>query len=198
MTQQRIQRGLVHRGGNPDWGTYFLNPKERRLKKLLTNVVYPYKNIKRKLFKGQDYAPPPNWTVGAFVILQNADGHVLWVQRTDNGKWNLPGGRVEPKEAPWDAAVREAKEETGFDVRIKELTGVYTKSATQDMVLQFTAEVITGELTTGPESADFRYVPKGEEGDDFAPLHVLRVADALNPDRDNPIVAYQEPQKGWQ
>lgn len=54
-------------------------------------------------------------------------GFLLRIQRRgDSHKWGFPGGAVEPGEAPEMTAVREAKEETGLDVSIGKLIGVYT------------------------------------------------------------------------
>jgi len=43
-----------------------------------------------------------------------------------NGYWVLPGGRVEKNETVEQACIREAKEETGLDVKIVKMTGVYS------------------------------------------------------------------------
>lgn len=54
-------------------------------------------------------------------------GFLLRIQRRgDSHKWGFPGGAIEPGEAPEMTAVREAKEETGLDVSIGKLIGVYT------------------------------------------------------------------------
>jgi 8-oxo-dGTP diphosphatase len=43
-----------------------------------------------------------------------------WKERPDvHGKWELPGGQLEFKEQPEQAAKREAKEESGYDVEVK-------------------------------------------------------------------------------
>lgn len=52
------------------------------------------------------------------IILNNEQTEVLLVKRADVPVWVLPGGGVEPGEAPEAALVRELKEETGFEVDI--------------------------------------------------------------------------------
>ncbi len=59
------------------------------------------------------------------------DGFSLWMQiRTDDGPlkglWEFPGGNWEPNETPVEAAVREVKEETGFDVSETDLKLIQT------------------------------------------------------------------------
>lgn len=184
LTRRQLRSVLSHQGGPPVWHTFQLSWRERVLLPVLTYVIYPFKNLRRRLLRQPAYIPPPSWTIGVFVCIRNESGAVLWVQRTDNGRWNLPGGGVESMEPPWEAAIREAKEETGLDVVLTDLTGVYTKPREQEMIFMFSADVIGGELTTGPESADFRYVLSGDEDDTFLPLHIIRVADAIDPDRD--------------
>lgn len=41
------------------------------------------------------------------------------------GTWNFPGGRIEPGETMFEAAIREVKEETGYEVQLTGTTGVY-------------------------------------------------------------------------
>lgn len=52
----------------------------------------------------------------ASVAVVNADGRVLFGKRRDNGRWTLPGGHLEPGEAPIVGAARELAEETGIVV----------------------------------------------------------------------------------
>ena len=57
----------------------------------------------------------------------NENGEVLLQKRTDFDAWGFPGGAIELGETPEMAAIREIKEETGLDVEIIELIGVYTE-----------------------------------------------------------------------
>lgn len=75
------------------------------------------------------------------------------------GHWCLPAGFVELEETPRQCAVREAKEETGLDIRVKELFGVY---AGQDdprvrvVLIIYLTEMIGGELRAGDDASDVR------------------------------------------
>jgi ADP-ribose pyrophosphatase YjhB (NUDIX family) len=65
--------------------------------------------------------------LGANAAIFDQNGKILLMKRTDNQKWCMPCGLNEVGESPEQAAVREAKEETGLDVRVLELVGVYTR-----------------------------------------------------------------------
>lgn len=56
----------------------------------------------------------------------NDYGEVLLQRRGDSGKWGFPGGAIELGETPEEACIRELKEETGLDVDIESLIGVYS------------------------------------------------------------------------
>ena len=60
--------------------------------------------------------------------LLNDEGKVLLQKRGDSGKWGFPGGAIELGETPEETAVRELKEETGLDVEVESLIGIYTDS----------------------------------------------------------------------
>lgn len=56
------------------------------------------------------------WLPGATAVILDAEDRLLLVRRTDNGKWALVSGIVEPGEDPAVALVREVEEETGVVV----------------------------------------------------------------------------------
>jgi ADP-ribose pyrophosphatase YjhB (NUDIX family) len=63
-------------------------------------------------------------SLGASVaIIRN--GQVLLTKRADVEVWTLPGGGVETGESVAEAAIREAREETGLEVRLLRLVGIY-------------------------------------------------------------------------
>jgi ADP-ribose pyrophosphatase YjhB (NUDIX family) len=59
------------------------------------------------------------------VLPRDQDGNVLLVRNADDGRWATIGGTVEPDEPPEVAACREAKEEAGIDVELRDLVGVF-------------------------------------------------------------------------
>ena len=64
---------------------------------------------------------------GSHVILFKDDSkrEVFLVYRSDYPIWTTTGGAVEKREIPQETAIREAYEETGFDIEIKKYLGVY-------------------------------------------------------------------------
>ncbi len=62
--------------------------------------------------------------VGCDVFVVDAANPVLLVKRSDNGRWALPGGCQDLGETPAQCAVREVKEESGFDVAAVKLAAV--------------------------------------------------------------------------
>ena len=94
----------------------------------------------------------PQFTLGAFGIIFNEKREVLLCHRRDRDLWNLPGGGVEKNESPWEAVIREVKEESGFDVKIKYLSGVYFKREKEEVIFAFMCEIIGGVPTLNEEA----------------------------------------------
>ena len=65
------------------------------------------------------------WFGVAVAVLD--DGKILLTRREDFAVWCLPGGAVDDGESPAQAAVREVREETGLEVELTRLVGVYSR-----------------------------------------------------------------------
>lgn len=83
---------------------------------------------------------------GAATFIFDADGRVLLIKE-DYGerRWSLPGGTVEPGESPIDAAVREALEEIGCEVRLSGLVGIALFRWGPLTTTAFVGEIVSGE-----------------------------------------------------
>jgi 8-oxo-dGTP diphosphatase len=80
--------------------------------------------------------------LGVFAIILDGQKRVLLCHRRDHDLWNLPGGRLETGEAPWQGVIREVKEETGLDAQVVRLAGVYSKLDVNEVVLSFVCAVV--------------------------------------------------------
>lgn len=179
--KSRLTRTFGFADAYPECYVQPLSWRAKIARQLLVNVIYPWKNWQRKRRNQAPYEPPPLWETSAFTVIQNEDGEVLWVKRTDQDVWNLPGGRGQVEEPPWETAVRETKEETGLDVALNNLTGVYLyDSDPPHIVFVFTATTIGGELTASAESAAFAHYAMGAEPANTVQQHLERVEDALS------------------
>ncbi|HVX44807.1 MAG TPA: NUDIX domain-containing protein [Mycobacteriales bacterium] len=117
--------------------------------------------------------------LGVNVVIRDERGRVLLARRDRPPIWNLPGGGVEPNEAPWDAAIRETREEVGLQVRIDRLTGVYDRSPDGDPVLVFRALITGGELTTTAESTELGWFDPAALPEPINPYQRLRITDGV-------------------
>ncbi|MBC8280559.1 MAG: NUDIX domain-containing protein [Chloroflexi bacterium] len=101
------------------------------------------------------------------IIFDGPREKVFLTRRADNGRWCMPGGVMEPGESAEEACVREALEETGLQVRVTRLVGIYTNpdavveyedgNRFQALDLAFEAEVIGGEPKLTEETTEYGY-----------------------------------------
>ena len=114
-------------------------------------------------------APRANSIVVAVTAaVRNAQGELLLIERTDNGLWALPGGGQDIGESVVQAARREVWEETGIEVEITGLSGIYSDprhviayddgEVRQEFSLCFHARPLNGEPRSSSESSQARWV----------------------------------------
>ncbi len=126
----------------------------------------------------------------AAAAIFDDQGRILLHQRTDNGRWALPGGTMETGETADQCVIREVKEETGFDVEVVRLIGVYSDPVHTTITypdgntiayvsLLFECRVLGGKATLCDESAAIDWFDPRALPQPFHPGHIPRVADAL-------------------
>lgn len=102
----------------------------------------------------------PKLVAGAIIEF---DGGILLIKRAIEpgyGKWTFPGGFVERGEVAEAAAQREALEETGVEVEVTGIVGLYTYEGQIPAIAVFTARVTGGEPAPLDETLDVRSFPR--------------------------------------
>jgi 8-oxo-dGTP diphosphatase len=96
----------------------------------------------------------PKPTVDILIEIEGRPGTLVFIERKHEPHgWALPGGFVDEGEWIADAAVREAKEETGLDVELVELFHVYSNPR-RDPRLHTVSTVFIGRARGEPKGAD--------------------------------------------
>jgi 8-oxo-dGTP diphosphatase len=133
------------------------------------------------------------FTIGAFAMIFDEQGRVLLCHPRDNDVWNLPGGGVESGEMPTEAVMREVMEETGLEVDIERLVGVYGKIGKDEYVFSFICSITGGSLYTSDDSIEYRYFELDNLPSNTAPKHAERILDTLDV-QDQPVFRRQTAQ----
>ena len=129
-------------------------------KKLITKT----ENERERLFcqNCQEFIYKNPIPVVAGVILEQGN-RILLIKRGMEpciNKWALPSGFIEINESPKECIIREIKEETNLNCRIKYLFGVYQQKGWRYesvIVLAYLLDIITGEAKAGDDAIDVCY-----------------------------------------
>ncbi len=122
----------------------------------------------------------------------NKNGEVLLQKRADCNKWGFPGGAIELGETPEMAAKREVKEETGLDVEVNKLIGIYTDSdvvcvngdKVHSICIGYEMSIVGGELICDEnETLELKYFSLNDMPELFCKQHEELLRD-VKKDRD--------------
>ncbi|MFI6308370.1 NUDIX hydrolase [Amycolatopsis thailandensis] len=121
-----------------------------------------------------DYLNDPNApkansiAVAVSVFIQDDDGRILMIRRTDNDLYSIPGGQLELGETLAQAAVREVREETGIECEVTGVVGLYSNpnhviayddgEVRQEFSICFRANLLGGDLRTSSESKEVHWI----------------------------------------
>ncbi|MFD0305092.1 NUDIX domain-containing protein [Streptomyces sp. NPDC127119] len=145
-------------------------------------------------------APQANSVVPSVTAVVRDDaGRLLLIHKTDNDLWALPGGGHDIGERIGDTVVREVAEETGIDVEVDSIVGIYTDpehvlayddgEVRQQFSICFRARPVGGSLRTSSESKEVRWVaPTDLDGLVIHPSMMLRIRHGLDESRHHPYI----------
>ena len=123
-------------------------------------LALPEEAIRERFRNELGYITPK---VGSDAAIFNEKGEILLMDRADGTGWCLPCGWVDPNERPVDTAVREVREETGLEVEVVRLVGVFTREpnagggAHTMVAIVHLCQIVGGELRLSHEGNDLRY-----------------------------------------
>jgi ADP-ribose pyrophosphatase YjhB (NUDIX family) len=126
----------------------------------------------------------PTPKVGCSVAAFDSDGRAVLILRADNRRWALPGGYAEIGTPPSLNALREFREETGFEAELERLVGVYDNmhfgsvSPHHFYICLFRARVTAGAAAVSEETLEVRLFDTGVLPAEMSELQRTMVRDA--------------------
>lgn len=129
----------------------------------------------------------------AVIVAVIRDEKILLTKRDDFEIWCLPGGVVDENESLAEAAIREIREETGVEVELNGLVGVYSRlgGVRDEHAVLFRGTPTGGQLRTqSGETIEAAYFPYDSLPEDILLGHRRRILDAI--DNAHGLVVKQE------
>lgn len=124
-------------------------------------------------------ATTPKHSVSVAGIVIRDDDRVLVIKRDDNGHWEAPGGVLELDESFEAGVRREVLEETGLDVSVERLTGVYKNLTRGIVALVYRCRPAGGEPHPTEEAREICWMTREEVESTMVPAFAVRVLDAF-------------------
>ncbi len=142
----------------------------RRLLDISSEIFAEYTGVSsermQSLFLDETGYATPKVDVRAAIF---RDGKILLVKEKMDGLWSMPGGWADVNEAPSAMVAREVREESGLDVRVDKLIGVFEANRDRDPVqvyhaykVVFLCEILGGEMRTSNETTAVDLFPEDQ------------------------------------
>jgi ADP-ribose pyrophosphatase YjhB (NUDIX family) len=107
------------------------------------------------------------------AVVENDEGRILLIRRSDNGNWALPGGALDVGESLVQAVIREVEEETGVICEVRGVVGIYSDprhvilytsndEVRQEFSVLFVGRNVGGRIRTSDESTRVEWVSRGD------------------------------------
>lgn len=114
----------------------------------------------------------------AAAIFDDSGENVLLIKRRDNGRWEPPGGVLELDETIEDGLRREVREETGAEIEVGPLTGIYKNMTHGIVALVFSCRVNSAPAPSSAEAAIVKWHSAAALRDLLDEAYAVRVLDA--------------------
>ena len=161
--------------------TDYEKQRYKRLTEITTEIVEHHTSLEKEtvekvMMKQPGYATP-KIDVRAAVL---KDDKILLVQEISDERWAMPGGWADVGDIPSEVAIRETKEESGYDVKPVKVIGVYDANRLGGQLeffhafkIVFLCELMGGEAATSDETQAVGFF----NFDDLPPLSRNRTND---------------------
>lgn len=114
----------------------------------------------------------------AAAIFDESGENVLLIKRRDNGHWEPPGGVLELDETIEEGLRREVREETGAEIEVGPLTGVYKNMTHGIVALVFRCRIASTLLEQSPEASQVAWRTLDSVPSLMPQAYVVRLSDA--------------------
>jgi ADP-ribose pyrophosphatase YjhB (NUDIX family) len=162
--------------------TDYEKQRYKRLTEITAEIVEHHTDLKSeeviKVLMAQPGYATPKIDVRAAVI--NDEGKILLIKEVMDKKWAMPGGWADVGNIPSEVAIRESKEESGYDVKPKKVIGVYDANRGgrpldffHAFKIIFLCDLVGGEPATSDETEDVAFF----SFDELPPLSQNRTND---------------------
>lgn len=147
--------------------TVYEEERNKRLMEIAAEIADLHSNLDSdemlaNLLRQPGYATPKIDVRGGAIL----NGKILLVREASDGCWCMPGGWADVGDAPAEAVIREMREESGFDVRVSKVIGVF--DANRDgwpvefyhaFKIVFLCEITGGQATPSHETPEVDFFP---------------------------------------
>ena len=158
----------------------FETERYKRLRELSSEIVVKQSTLSEEEVQ-QSFAMQPGYITPKVDVRAAVfrDGKILLVKEVNDGRWSMPGGWADVGDTPAEAILREVREESGFDVRVVSVVGIYdaNRVSNEEMMpfyhaykLLFLCEIEGGEARTSHETPDVGFFTF----DEIPPLSLFR------------------------